>query len=135
MSGRWGKKYVDKRDWRSSDQNLVDRGAFFLDHSVLEKWKEGVDMLNEGKYVRQYEFPDGLIYWAAMQHAVLGMPYRQIEGYLKKYFEGTGLRVPDYTTLFRRIRALKFDLEICLEKKELVVAVDSTGIKVSHRGE
>ncbi len=52
-----------------------------------------------------------------MQHVVLGMPYRQIEGYLRKYFEGTGLKVPDYTTLYKRIKALRFDIELCLEKK------------------
>ena len=117
MSGRWGKKYVDGRDWSACNKKLVDRGAFFLDESILEKWKDGVDRLNRGKYGRQYEFPDELIYWAAMQHVVLGMPYRQIEGYLRKYFEGTGLKVPDYTTLYKRIKALRFDIELCLEKK------------------
>ncbi len=117
LMSRWGKKYVDGRDWKLSNQKLVDRGSFFLDRSILEKWKDGVDRLNEGKYGRQYEFPDELIYWAAMQHVVLGMPYRQIEGYLRKYFEGTGLKMPDYTTLYKRIKALKFDLEVCIEKK------------------
>lgn len=117
MSGRWGKKYVDRRDWKASNQKLVDRGAFLLDHSILEKWKSGVDRLNMGKYGRQYEFPEELIYWAAMQHVVLGMPYRQIEGYLKTFFKGTGLKVPDYTTLYKRIKALKFDIEMCLKKK------------------
>jgi hypothetical protein len=91
--------------------------AFFLDHSVLEKWKSGVDRLNEGKYGRQYEFPDELIYWAAMQHTVRGTPYRQIKGFLRSYFEGTDVKVPDYTTLYRRIKALKFDLEVMAEKK------------------
>jgi hypothetical protein len=117
MSGRWGKEFVDGRDWKACNQKLVDRGAFFLDESILENWKDGLDRLNEGKYGRQYVFPDELIYWAALQHVVLGMPYRQIEGYLRKYFEGTGLRVPDYTTLYKRIRALKFDIEFLFEKK------------------
>ena len=114
---RWGKELVGKRDWKACNQRLVDRGSFFLDHSILEKWKTGVDRLNEGKYGRQYEFPDELIYWAAMQHVVLGTPYRQIEGFLKMYFEGTGVGVPDYTTLYKRIKALKFDLEVSVEKK------------------
>ena len=117
MSRRWGKKFVDKRDWAACNQKLVDRGGFLLDHSILEKWKNGVDRLNEGKYGRQYEFPDELFYWAAMQHVVLGMPYRQIEGFLLTYFEGSGVKVPDYTTLYKRIKALKFDIEICSKKK------------------
>jgi hypothetical protein len=117
MSGRWGKKYVDTRDWKACNQKLVDRGSFLLDHGVLEKWKQGVDGLNEGKYGRPFEFPDELFYWAAMQHVVLGMPYRQIQGYLKQFFRGTSMKVPDYTTLFKRIRELDFDVEVDVKKK------------------
>jgi hypothetical protein len=51
---RWGKKFVDKRGWKACNQKLVDRGAFCLDESILEKWKDGVDRLNLGKYGRQF---------------------------------------------------------------------------------
>lgn len=117
MSERWGKKYVDDRDWKRCNQKLVDRGAFFLDHKVLDKWKASVDRLNAGKYGRPFQFPDELVYWAALQHVVLGMPYRQIQGYLKLYFQGNNIKVPDYTTLFKRIKAMKFDLEVTVKKK------------------
>jgi hypothetical protein len=55
MSGRWGKKYVDERDWKQCNQKLVDRGAFFLDHSILDKWKASVDRKNDGKYGRPFQ--------------------------------------------------------------------------------
>lgn len=42
--------------------------------------------------------------------------------------------MPDYTTLYKRIKGLKFDVEVSL-KKRIVIAVDSTGVKVSDRGE
>lgn len=118
------KKFVDKRDWREYNRRLVDRGAFLFDMPVLEHWDRDLERLNRGKmyggtvYGKPFEFPDILFYWAAMQHAILGMPYRQIQGYLEKYFEGTGVRVPDYTTLYKRIRALKFDIEVLIEKKD-----------------
>lgn len=108
--------YVDKRDWKTYNQKLVDRGAFLLDETILEKWKSNLNRLNEGKYGRHYKFPDELIYWAAMQHVIMGMPYRQIEGYLKQYFEGTGLEVPHYTTIHKRIRNLKLDIEVAFKK-------------------
>jgi hypothetical protein len=117
MSVRWGKKYVDARDWKECNQKLVDRGSFLLDHGVLEKWKENIDRLNLGKFGRPFEFPNELFYWAAMQHVVLGMPYRQIQGYLKQFFRGTNMKVPDYTTLFKRIRELDFDVEVVVKKK------------------
>jgi len=119
MAVRWGKEHVDKRDWKEYNQKLVDRGAFFLDHSLLEEWKSNLDRLNAGKYGRHYKFPDELIYWAAMQHVLLGMPYRQIQGYLEKYFQGTGLDVPHFTTLHKRIQKLRFDLEIDFKKSGL----------------
>lgn len=102
--------------------------------SILDKWKNSVDKLNTGKYGRPFEFPDELIYWAALQHVVMGMPYRQIQGYLQQYFQDCNIKVPDYTTLFKRIKAMKFDLEI-RAKKTIVLAVDSSGFKVSNRGE
>ena len=111
MALRWGKKYVDKRDWKKYNQKLVDRGAFLLDESILEKWKSDLDRLNDGKYGRHYKFPDELIYWAAMHHTLLGTPYRQIEGYFRTYFEGTGLEVPHYTTIYKRVQKLKLDIE------------------------
>lgn len=117
-------KFVDRRDWSKYNQRLVDRGSFLFDISVLGDWDRDLERLNRAKkyggklYSKPFEFPDILFYWAAMQHAVLGMPYRQIQGYLEKYFEGSGVRVPDYTTLYRRIKALKFELEICIEKKD-----------------
>lgn len=117
MSERWGKKYVDDRDWKQCNRKLVDRGAFFLDHNILDKWKTSVDRMNAGKYGRPFEFPDELFYWAALQHVVLGMPYRQIQGYLEQFFQGSNIKVPDYTTLFKRIKAMKFDLEVTLKKK------------------
>ncbi len=117
MAERWGKKYVDKRDWKRCNQKLVDRGGFLLDQSLLEKWKAGLGRLNEGKYGRHYKFPDELIYWAAMQHVLLGMPYRQIQGYLEVFFQGTGLDVPHFTTLHKRIQNLKFDIEIAFKKR------------------
>lgn len=117
MSERWGKKYVDDRDWKQCNQKLVDRGTFFLDHSILDKWKTSVDCLNAGKYGRPFEFPDELFYWAALQHVVMGMPYRQIQGYLEQFFHDSNIKVPDYTTLFKRIKAMKFDLEVTVKKK------------------
>ena len=117
MSSRWGKKYVDNRDWKSYNQELVDRGSFILDHEILEKWKDSLDRMNDGKYGRHYDFPDELIYWAAMQHIILNMPYRQITGFLETYFKGSGLLVPHYTTLYKRIKAMRFDVEAMVKKK------------------
>lgn len=45
--------------------------------------------------------------------------------------------VPDFTTIWWRIVKMKINLDpnINPEKDEIVIAVDSTGIKVTNRGE
>lgn len=38
---RWGKKYVDKRDWREYNERLVRRGELYLSLDFLERWDKG----------------------------------------------------------------------------------------------
>ncbi len=62
------------------------------------------------------------------------LPYRQLEGYLHALSGFVpGLRSADYTTLWERIR--KEEMNIPLPDNDIVVALDSTGIKVTNRGE
>ncbi len=45
--------------------------------------------------------------------------------------------VPDFTTIWWRVEKMKINLDpkVNLEKDDIVIAVDSTGIKVTNRGE
>ena len=51
---------------------------------------------------------------------------------LSKYIDS--MKAADYTTLFRRIRRINIEVPETL-KDRAVIAVDSTGIKVTNRGE
>jgi len=71
-------------------------------------------------------------------HIFLQMPYRQMEGFTRQL--ATILPTPkaaDYTTLFRRIQRMDIPVPVntTLLSRDLVVAVDSTGLKVTNRGE
>jgi hypothetical protein len=48
-----------------------------------------------------------------------------------------GLTAADYTTLFRRIHCLDLSLNVTPEPlaEDVIIAVDSIGIKVTNRGE
>jgi len=66
------------------------------------------------------------------------MPYRQMEGFVRKLATFIpGLRAADYTTLFRRIQRLDLSLKVTPEllAGDVIIAVDSTGIQVTNRGE
>lgn len=70
-------------------------------------------------------------------HLFLQMPYHQMEGFTRNLsLFIPGLRSGDYTTLFRRIKELDPSLNVDprILSHDGIVAVDSTGIKVTRRG-
>ena len=135
---RWGRPYPDNRDWRIYNERLVRRGEFYLSLDFLDQWDELLDRMNTCKRGRPYQYPEPFIAWMACIHIFLQMPYRQMEGFTRKLatFIPT-LTAADYTTLFRRIKLLDLSLTVTPEllAEDVIIAVDSTGIKVTNRGE
>jgi len=135
---RWGHPYKDTRDWTIYNDHLVRRGEFYLSLEFVDHWEDYLNQMNAGKRGHPFEYPDLFIQWMACIHLFLHMPYRQMEGFTRKLsLFVPGLRSADYTTLFRRIRNLDLSLQVNPEflSRDVVVAVDSTGIKVTNRGE
>ncbi len=72
--------------------------------------------------------------------AYFHLPYRQTEGVVRKHASNTlPSSVPDYSRICRRINRL--DIKINDENKSslqhannFVIAIDSTGVKVTNRG-
>lgn len=94
--------------------------------------------MNRGEHGRPFLYPEPFIQCMACIHLLLQMPYRQMEGFSRKLSTFIpNLRSADYTTLFRRIKRLDLSLNVHPEllSDDLIVAVDSTGIKVTNRGE
>lgn len=135
---RWGKKYEDKRNWKEYNEKLVKRGELYLSLEFLENWDAELSEKNSGKRGRPFLYPEQFVTFMAFMHLIFYMPYRQMEGFLKK-LSGLILRdiAADYTTLFKRIAEMKITLpESISEKREdVIVAVDSSGVKVTNRGE
>ncbi len=71
-------------------------------------------------------------------HAYL-VPYRQLEGFVKlfsKHIKELQGNVPDFTTIWWRVTKIEIDLDPRIDLNEpITIAVDSTGIKVTNRGE
>ncbi|NAY82594.1 MAG: hypothetical protein GU362_06975 [Thaumarchaeota archaeon] len=40
---RWGNKFIDKRNWKSYNEELVIRGEFLLPIDMFENWYEELD--------------------------------------------------------------------------------------------
>ena len=110
-----------------------------FDSSFLQNWRAKLKKINEGKEGPHYRYPNSLISLLATVHAYL-LPYRQLEGFLQmisvhiKRLREIG---PDFTTIWWRIARMRIDLNsnINPERDDMVIAIDSTGIKVTNRGE
>ena len=92
--------------------------------------------MNNGKEGGRYRYPESFIKLLAIVHAYV-LPYRQLEGFMRGLCQHVdGLKAPDYTTIWWRVSKMKVDLASNVQlNKDVTIAVDSSGIKVSNRGE
>jgi transposase len=99
-------------------------------------WSRELKGMNEGKEGGRYCYPESFIKLLAVVHAYV-LPYRQLEGFMRGISQHVdGLKAPDYTTIWWRVSKMKVDIvqDVQLDK-DVTIAVDSSGIKVSNRGE
>jgi hypothetical protein len=133
------KKPKRKVNWREYNQSLVRRGEMLFDSGFLQNWRAELKKMNKGKEGPHYRYPNSLISLFAIVHAYL-LPYRQLEGFLRMmsiHIKKLRETVPDFTTIWWRVERTKINLDpnINPEKDDIVIAVDSTDIKVTNRGE
>ena len=126
--------YKDKRNWREYNEKLVRRGWFYLSTGFLEHWDKELEEMNLGKNGRPFKYPESFIQFSGLMYTFFHLPYRQLEGYLQALSGFVPeLRSADYTTLWQRIT--KLELNFPIPENDIVVAVDSTGMKVTNRGD
>lgn len=133
------KKPKRKINWSEYNESLVKRGEMLFDSGFLQNWRAELKKMNKGKEGPHYRYPNSLISLLATVHVYL-LPYRQLEGFLRMmsiHIKKLKEVVPDFTTIWWRVARMKINLDpkINPEKDDIVIAVDSTGIKVTNRGE
>ncbi|MDQ6722919.1 MAG: IS5 family transposase [Thermoproteota archaeon] len=137
------KKKKRKINWSEYNESLVRRGEMLFDDGFLQNWRAELKKMNKGKDGPHYRYPNSLISLLlfATVHAYL-LPYRQLEGFLRmmsEHIKRLQEIVPDFTSIWLwRVVKMKINLDprINPEKDDIViVAVDSTGINVTNRGQ
>jgi hypothetical protein len=132
------REYVDKRNWVKYNEDLVRRGELYFSFEFLDSWATDIAQMNEGKVGRRYEFPEPFIQHLMMLHIILKASYRSLEGMVRKLSTYIPAIQPiDYTTIWKRGTKLDLNLSdtIAESNDPVVIAIDSTGIKVTNRGE
>jgi len=136
---RWGKKYVDRRNWREYNESLVRRGEVLLDFDMLDEWEEELKKMNqskEGKKGARFRYPEPYMRLLAYLHVLFHLPFRQEEGFVKslsRYVDG--LKAPDWSTIWERTKSLDMKLDGVRTDQPISVAIDSSGIKVTNSGD
>lgn len=133
---RWGKEYVDKRDWKVYNEALVRRGEVLLDFDLLDEWSEELKKMNQGKEGARFRYPEAFMRLLAYLHVLFHLPFRQEEGFvrsLSKYVDG--LEVPRYNTIWERTNRLEMELDGVKTDQPISIAIDSSGIKVTNSGD
>src|SRR6185437_8311812 len=97
--------------------------------------------MNENKKGKRYKFPDSFILIISHIRLYLHLPYRQIEGLIKATIgksipEDKQPAAPSDSQTCRRTNKLEIDINSSIDDNDVVIiAADSTGIKVTNRGQ
>ena len=128
-------------NWNKYNESLVKRGEVLLDFDVIDNWHVELEKMNEGKEGRKFVYPDSFIKLLGYMRAYFHLPYRQTEGIVRAHAANTLPSIPDYSRICRRINRLDIKISLDNNKSSLqhddnfVIAIDSTGVKVTNRGE
>jgi hypothetical protein len=121
--------------WPSYNQSLVRRGEILFAYDFLDAWDDNLDRMNENKKGKPYSFPDSFIHIIGYMRIYFHLPYRQTEGIIK----ATGKNLPDhpsYSQICRRVNKLDITSNRLDDNDDdIIIAIDSTGVKVTNRGQ
>jgi len=125
---------MSKISWPEYNEKLVKRGEFFINPSFIRTWNKELKGMNSGKVGEPYHYPESMIEFLAVLHAK-NFDYRALGGIIRSlsYNMVYSFPVINYSQICRRVNKLKISFQ-CNERN-LVVAVDGSGERVSNRGE
>ena len=125
-------------DWPSYNRSLVRRGEILFSYDFLDGWDTVLSKMNENKKGRKFIYPDSFILVIGYVRIYFHLPYRQTEGIIK----ATGKNLPShpsYGHICKRVNKLNdgsINSNRCnIDDDDLIIAIDSTGIKITNRGQ
>jgi hypothetical protein len=123
-------------NWPSYNRSLVRRGEILFSYDFLDTWNSELEHMNKNKNGKPFKFPDSFILAIGYIRISFHLPYRQTEGIIK----ATGKRLPanpSYGHICKRINKLTVNIKKgnTDDDRYIIIAADSTGIKVTNRGQ
>jgi transposase len=125
-------------DWPSYNRSLVRRGEILFSYDFLDTWGYELERMNEGKKGKPFTFPDSFILVIGYIRYSFHLPYRQTEGIIKATRKRLPANPPSYGQICKRINRLNIEIKrdkLDDDNDDIIVSIDSTGIKVTNRGQ
>jgi hypothetical protein len=126
-------------NWSSYNQSLVRRGEILLGFDVINNWDTELKEMNKDKIGEPFHYPNTFLLLLGYAKVYFHLPYRQTEGIAQGHAKGKLPSIPDFTTINRRINKLNIPINTDKDKvskdEYIIIAIDSTGIKVTNRGQ
>jgi hypothetical protein len=119
-------------NWHKYNESLVRRGEIVLDFDVIDDWYSKLNGMNQGKEGAAYRYPDSFVQLLGYMRVYFHLPYRHTEGVVRAHANNKVPAIPDYSTINRRINKLDIKLNNRIGN-DIVIVLDSTGIKVTNR--
>jgi hypothetical protein len=129
--------YVDNRNWKEYNEELVLRGVYYINPEFFYTWNDEIKNMNAGKVGEPYLYPESMIKFLAILHCK-GNDFRTLEGMMRGIRDIGPYKFPviDYSQICRRFNALDVNFEIMEEdmKEHLDAGIDGSGEKSTKRG-
>ena len=124
------------RNWSDYNAGLEKRGSisFWIDEEVIAQWQ---NENKTGKRGASNYYNDIAIETVVVIKSIYQLAGRQAVGFVKSVMAlmKVNLKVPDHSTVSRRLAKIDIDLPIRKVKEARHVVIDSTGIKIFGEGE
>jgi hypothetical protein len=128
-------------NWSTYNQSLVRRGELVIAFDIIDNWDTELKEMYKDKVGEPFQYPNTFVLLLGYAKAYFHLPYRQTEGIAQGHAKGKVPSIPDFTTINRRINKLNIQINNNNNKDKvskdeyLIIAIDSTGIKVTNRGQ
>jgi hypothetical protein len=124
--------------WSNYNQFLVRRGELLRAFNVIDNWDTELKEMDKDKVGEPFHYPNTFLLLLGYTKVYFHLPYKQTESIAQGHAKGKLPSIPDFTTINRRINRLDIKIKDDCSSKEpknnyIIIAIDSTGIKVTNR--
>ena len=124
-------------NWKAYNKQLVERGSltFLFSEDIVHNWYNSSPKGSGFQKV----YTDTAIEVLSLIRFQFHLTLRATQGFAQSLIQLlpglSGLNIPDYSTLSRRLRNCQINLGTIKSKEAIYVVIDSTGLKVFGEGE